>query len=98
MRLWHRGRARSGRNESKMMKKTNRRLLLLTAIELAVCVAVISTYLSLVPPLLSDWLKELWSHQRDVYALVAIALIIVQAVGLELIISFLLSLLRQGRR
>ena len=98
MRLWHRGRARSGRNESKMMKKTNRRLLLLTAIELAVCVAVIGTYLSLVPPLLSDWLKELWSHQRDAYALVAIALIVVQAVGLELIISFLLSLLRQGRR
>ena len=80
------------------MKKTNGRLLLLAAIELAVCVAVISTYVSLVPHLLSDWLKELWSRQRDVYALAAIALIIVQAVGLELIISFLLSLLRQRRR
>jgi hypothetical protein len=80
------------------MKKTNGRLLLLAAIELAVCVAVICTYVSLVPHLLSDWLKELWSHQRDVYALVAIALIIVQAVGLELLLSFLLSLVRQRRR
>ena len=80
------------------MKKPNRRLLLLAVAELVVCVAVISIYVSLVPHLLSDWLKELWAHERDVYALAAIGLIIVQAVGLELVISFLLSLLRQGRR
>jgi hypothetical protein len=80
------------------MKKPSRRSLFLAALELAVYAAVVAAYVFLVLDLLSDWLKQLWSDRRDVYAFVAISLMIVQAIGLEGITSFLLSFLRQRRR
>lgn len=80
------------------MKNTSWRALLLVVIELAVYAAVVGLYVFLVLHFLSGWLKQLWLDRRDVYAFVAITLMIVQAIGLEGITGFVLSFLRQRRR
>lgn len=80
------------------MKNTSRLTLLLFALELAVYAAAVATYVFLVLHFLGGWLKQLWLDRRDIYAFVAISLMIVQAIGLEVITSFLLSFLRQRRR
>jgi len=46
---------------------------------------------------LSGWLQDLHLHQVKLYALVAIVLIIGQAVVLESVTTWLLRLLRGGR-
>jgi hypothetical protein len=52
-------------------------------------------YLILVLHFLLDWLKELFTKQREVYAYVAILLMIGQAVGLERVTSILVHLTRR---
>jgi hypothetical protein len=63
-------------------------------IELVVYAALVVAYFFLVLHLLGGWLHELSSQHRYVYALVAILLIISQAVFLEWVTTFLLRLLR----
>jgi hypothetical protein len=66
-------------------------------IELAVYAVFVTGYFFLVLHYLSGWLQGLHLHHVKVYALVAIVLIIGQAVVLESVTTWLLRLLRGGR-
>ena len=66
-------------------------------IELPIYAVLVIAYFFLVLHFLAGWLKELEAHHLTLYALVAIALIIGQAVALESITTGLLRLLRGGR-
>jgi hypothetical protein len=63
-------------------------------IELALYGALVVGYFFLVLHLLGAWLYDLSAHYRYLYAVVAILLIIGQAVFLEAVTTFLLRLLR----
>jgi hypothetical protein len=63
-------------------------------IELAVYAVLVTGYFFLVLHFLSDWLQDLHLHHVTVYALVAIALIIGQAVVLESVTTWIFRLLR----
>lgn len=63
-------------------------------IELAVYAFLVTGYFFLVLHFLAGWLQELHLHHVKVYALVAIVLIIGQAVLLESITTWLFRLLR----
>jgi hypothetical protein len=64
------------------------------AIELAVYAVLVTAYFFLVLHFLSGWLQDLHLHHVTVYALVAIALIIGQAVLLESVTTWIFRLLR----
>ena len=64
------------------------------AIELAAYAVLVTGYFFLVLHFLSGWLQELHLHHVKVYALVAIVLIIGQAVLLESITTWLFRLIR----
>jgi hypothetical protein len=64
------------------------------AIELIVYAMLVTGYFFLVLHYLSAWLQDLHLHHVKLYALVAIALIIGQAVLLENITTWLFRLLR----
>ena len=66
-------------------------------IEVTIYAVLVSTYLLLVLHFLTDWLKELFTKQPEVYAFVAILLMIGQAVGLERLTASLIHLARQRR-
>lgn len=66
-------------------------------IELAVYGVLVTGYFFLVLHFLSGWLQDLHLHHVKVYALVAIALLIGQAVLLESLTTWLFRLLRGGR-
>jgi hypothetical protein len=63
-------------------------------IELAVYAVLVTGYFFLVLHFLSGWLQDLHLHHVTVYALVAIALIIGQAVLLESVTTWIFRLLR----
>ena len=63
-------------------------------VELAVYAVLVTGYFFLVLHFLSGWLQELHLHHVKVYALVAIVLIIGQAVVLESVTTWLFRLLR----
>lgn len=63
-------------------------------IELAVYAVLVTGYFFLVLHYLSGWLQELHLHHVKLYALVAIALIIGQAVLLENVTTWLLRFFR----
>ena len=63
-------------------------------VELAVYAAFVTGYFFLVLHFLSGWLQDLHLHHVTVYAFVAIALIIGQAVLLESVTTWLLRLIR----
>lgn len=63
-------------------------------IELVVYTVLVTAYFFLVLHFFAGWLQELSAHHIKTYALVAIALIIGQAVVLESITTWLLRLLR----
>jgi hypothetical protein len=63
-------------------------------IELAVYAVLVTGYFFLVLHFLSGWLQDLHLHHAMVYALVAIALVIGQAVVLEIVTTWLFRLLR----
>jgi hypothetical protein len=44
---------------------------------------------------LGGWLGDLFEHKRELYAAVTIVLVVVQAVGLELLTSWILRWVRQ---
>ena len=62
--------------------------------ELAVYAVLVTGYFFLVLHFLSGWLQELHLHHVKVYALVAIVLIIGQAVLLESVTTWLFRLIR----
>ena len=66
-------------------------------VELALYAVFVTGYFFLVLHYLSGWLQELHLHHLKLYALVAIVLIIGQAVVLESVTTWLLRLLRGGR-
>jgi hypothetical protein len=63
-------------------------------LELAVYAVLVTGYFFLVLHFLSGWLQELHLHHVKVYALVAIVLIIGQAVVLESVTTWLFRLIR----
>jgi hypothetical protein len=63
-------------------------------IELAVYAILITAYFFLVLHFLGGWLHDLSGQHRYIYAITAILLIIVQAVVLEAVTTFLMRLLR----
>jgi hypothetical protein len=63
-------------------------------LELAVYAVLVTGYFFLVLHFLSGWLQELHLHHVKVYALVAIVLIIGQAVLLESVTTWLFRLIR----
>ncbi len=63
-------------------------------LELAVYAVLVTGYFFLVLHFLSGWLQELHLHHVKVYAIVAIALIIGQAVVLESVTTWLFRLIR----
>lgn len=63
-------------------------------IELVVYALLVTAYFFLVLHYLSGWLQDLHLHHVKLYALVAIALIIGQAVLLESVTTWLLRFLR----
>jgi hypothetical protein len=71
-----------------------KRTLLGFAIELAIYAALIAAYFFLVLRFLGDWLRSLFLEHRDLYAAVAISLMIGQAVALELVTNILATFLR----
>ena len=74
-----------------------RRTLFYLVIEVAIYAALVALYLAFVLTFLVDWLKDLFAKERAVYALVAILLMIGQAVLLERLVASLVHLTRRGR-
>ena len=67
------------------------------ALELVIYAVLVTGYFFAVLHLLGDWLVQLETQHIRIYALVAILLIIGQAVVLEAVTTGLLRLLRGGR-
>ena len=63
-------------------------------IELIVYAMLVTAYFFLVLHFLSDWLQDLHLHHVKLYALIAIALIVGQAVLLESVTTWLFRCLR----
>ncbi len=76
------------------MKKEAARTIRAFVIELPVYVALVIAYFFLVLHFLGDWLRGLEKDHRYLYALVAISLIVGQAIVLENVTTFLLRLIR----
>ena len=76
------------------MKGEASRTLRAFLIELALYAVLVTGYFFLVLHFLSGWLQNLHLHHVKLYALIAIALIIGQAVVLESVTTWLLRLLR----
>jgi hypothetical protein len=64
-------------------------------IELAIYAMLVVAYFLFVLHFLGDWLHGLEMHHRYAYAILAIALIIGQAVALESLTTFLLRMIRR---
>jgi predicted tellurium resistance membrane protein TerC len=79
------------------MKSVKKSTLFHLLIELTLYVVLVSAYLMLVLHFLVDWLKELFTKQPQVYAYVAILLMIGQSVGLERLTTGLVHLSRQRK-
>ena len=75
-----------------------RRNLRVFGVELVIYAALVTVYFLVVLHFLSDWLVQLETHHIHTYAIVAILLIIGQAVVLEAVTTGLLRLLRRAFR
>jgi hypothetical protein len=80
------------------MSAPSKRTLIGFAVELLIYAALIAVYFFLVLRFLGDWLKALFLYRRDLYAVVAILLMIGQAVGLEFVTNILATFLRLRKR
>jgi hypothetical protein len=78
-------------------KTAVRRTLRAFAVELVLYAAFVIAYFFAVLHFLGGWLVELETHHIRIYAVVAILLIIGQAIALEALTTGLLRLLRGGR-
>jgi uncharacterized membrane protein len=77
------------------MKKDSAKSLRVFAIELAIYAVFVTAYFFLVLDLLGNWLYRLDTQHRVLYAVVAILLIIGQAVVLDALTRVLFRLLRR---
>jgi hypothetical protein len=66
--------------------------------EILIYAILVTVYLAVVLHFLTGWLKEMFTHQPFAYSFVSIALMILQATGLEKLTSMLLSSNRPPRR
>lgn len=82
---------------SSRAKKEKQSTLRAFLVELAVYAVFVVAYFFLVLHYLSGWLQDLHLHHVKLYSMMAILLIIGQAVLLESITTGLLRLLRRGR-
>lgn len=64
-------------------------------VELVIYAAFVTAYFLGVLHFLGGWLEGLFIHQRTTYAAITIVLVVVQAVGLELLTSWILRWVRQ---
>jgi hypothetical protein len=80
------------------MSAPSKRTLIGFAVELLIYAALIAVYFFLVLRFLGDWLKALFLYRRDLYTVVAILLMIGQAVGLEFVTNMLATFLRLRKR
>jgi Na+-driven multidrug efflux pump len=80
------------------MKKSDAKSLRAFAIELAIYAVLVTIYFFLVLHLLGNWLYRLETQHRVLYAVVAILLIVGQAVVLDAITTVLFRVLRRRWR
>lgn len=67
-------------------------------VELAVYALFVFAYFFLVLHFLGGWLKHVFDQNKTLYAFVALALIIAQGVGLEMLTTGLLRMIRRRER
>ena len=79
------------------MKKENAKSLRVFAMELVIYAVLVTVYFFLVLHLLGNWLYQLETQHRVVYALVSLLLIAGQAVVLDALATLLFRLLRRRR-
>ncbi len=77
------------------MNKAEAKSLRVFAIELAIYAVLVTVYFFLVLHLLGEWLYRLETQHRITYAVVALSLIVGQAVVLDAVTSFLFRFLRR---
>ncbi len=77
------------------MKEDVKQFLKFSLLELLVYGLLVTGYFFLVLHFLGELLQDLFLHERKTYALVALALIIGQGVGLEIITTALLKLIKR---
>jgi len=65
--------------------------------ELLLYAVLLVGYFALVLHYLGGWFKELYDHDRDLFAVMALVIMIAQTVGLEIVSSFLIWLLRRKK-
>jgi hypothetical protein len=67
-------------------------------LELAVYACFVSVYFYLVLYFLSDWLKQVFVENKTLYAILALALIVVQGVLLEMLTSAIFRVIQRKAR
>ena len=77
------------------MNKSETKSVGVFAIELAIYAVLVTVYFFLVLHLLGEWLYRLETQHRVTYAVVALSLIVGQAVVLDAVTSFLFRFLRR---
>ena len=80
------------------MKKDSAKSLRVFAIELAIYAVLVTAYFFLVLHLLGNWLYRLDTQHRILYAVVALLLVVGQAVVLDALTSVLFRFLRRRWR
>jgi hypothetical protein len=65
--------------------------------ELLLYAILLVAYFAFVLHYLGGWFKELYDHNRDLFAVMALVVMIVQTVGLEIVSGFLIWLLRRKK-
>ena len=66
-------------------------------LELLLYAILLVAYFALVLHYLGGWFKELYDHDRQLFAVMALVVMIAQTVGLEIVSSFLIWLLRRKK-
>jgi F0F1-type ATP synthase membrane subunit a len=67
-------------------------------LELALYAILLVAYFAFVLHYLGGWFKELYDGDRDFFAVMALVVMIAQTVGLEIVSSFLIRLLRRKKK
>lgn len=80
------------------MKKDSAKSLRVFAIELAIYAVLVTAYFFLVLHLLGNWLYRLDMQHRILYAVVALLLIVGQAIVLDAVVTLLFRFLRRRWR
>ena len=66
--------------------------------ELLLYAVLLVAYFAFVLHYLGGWFKELYDHDRNLFAVMALVVMIGQTVGLEIVSGFLIWLLRVKRK